>query len=465
MGLFKQLTNYSLFFIALGFAMALFQCKPDEEMIDPGFMGGLQFSADTVLFDTVFTSTGSATRRLRVYNPSKSAQQINRISVGRGSASAFNVFLNGRKIESEDNFVLLGKDSVMLLIDVLIEPQNENNPYLVTDSIVFETNGNVQDVKLVAWGQDAVYLGNEVLECGAVWTADRPYVLYAPVLVDTLCTLTIQKGARIFAGNDVYLYVRGTMIAEGIEDERIAFSHIRQEPRYDNVPGQWGGLIFLEGTYGNILDFCIIRNATYGIRLGAPDADTIPDVIVRNTIIENISRSGILSFTSDLYAENTLVNNCLEFACANVAGGNFTFLHCTFANYSTNFFRQSPGFFISDNLVLDDGSSIISDISVVMQNSIVYGDLDDELFISVTGTTNVQLVMNNNILKSTIEALDTLGNMLNADPRFIDFRNYNYRLDTLSPAKDTGIPIGIIFDLDGNGRDELPDIGAYERME
>ncbi len=465
MRIFEHSTHGLLVVIAFGAALLLFQCKPEEELIDPDFMGGLQFSADTVLFDTVFTSAGSATRRLRVYNPSPKAQIVNRISLGGGNASSFNVYLNGMEIDSKDNLTLLGKDSVMLLIDVLIEPQNENSPFLVTDSIVFETNGRIQNIKLVAWGQDAIYIGNEVLDCNTVWTNEKPYVLFASVLVDTLCTLTIEKGTRVFGQKDAFLYVRGQLLANGTAEDRVKFTQVRQEPRYENIAGQWGGLIFLEGTYGNLLDFCVIRNAVYGIRLGAPDTDTIPEVIVKNTIIENMSRSGIISFTSDLYAENTLVNNCLEFTCANVAGGNYTYLHCTFANYSINFFRQSPEFFISDNIVLDDGNSIISDISVVLQNSIVYGDQDEELFFILSGNTNVELVFTNNILKSGIQELDTLDNLLNQDPVFVDYSRYNYRLDTLSPAKDAGAPLGITTDLDGNVRDLLPDIGAYERIE
>ena len=51
------------------------------------------------------------------------------------------------------------------------------------------------------------------------------------------------------------------------------------------------------------------------------------------------------------------------------------------------------------------------------------------------------------------------------DPEFMDPARYNYRLDTLSPAKDHGVFIGVGHDLDGNSRDALPDMGAYERIE
>jgi len=57
------------------------------------------------------------------------------------------------------------------------------------------------------------------------------------------------------------------------------------------------------------------------------------------------------------------------------------------------------------------------------------------------------------------------NNILNLDPKFMDVRDFDFRLDTLSPAKDKGQELMIMKDLDGNLRDNLPDIGAYERIE
>ncbi len=446
-------------------ALLNYRCKPEEEIIDFEFMGGIQFSKDTVFFDTVFSGAGSTTRRLKVFNPSPNAQKIESISIGGGNTSPFKVIMNGFQIENQEELTLLGRDSALLLIEVFIDPQNENSPYLVKDSIVFETKGGYQNVKLVAWGQDALYVGNEVLPCNTIWAGNRPIVLFNSVLVDTLCSLTIEKGARIFAAKEAYLYVRGQLITNGTADDRIVFRNERLEPQYENIPGQWGGIIFLEGTFDNELNFTTIRNAIYGIRLGAPDEDTIPEVILKNCILENMSHSGIISFSSDLYAENTLVNNCIEFICANIAGGNYIYKHCTFANYSQNFLRQSPSFFVSDNIRLDDNSEIIQDINITLQNSIVFGDQAEELFFDLSGGADFMFAFNNNMLKSTISGLDTLGNILNQDPLFIDKSRYNYRLDTLSPAKDSGIFAGITHDLDGNVRDTNPDIGAYERIE
>jgi len=57
------------------------------------------------------------------------------------------------------------------------------------------------------------------------------------------------------------------------------------------------------------------------------------------------------------------------------------------------------------------------------------------------------------------------------DPLFIDpYKEYNYQLDTLSPAKDIGkLQYGeqFPFDILNNDRteDKGPDLGAFERIE
>ena len=461
----KALINPVNLFVLFIVGTSLLNCVPEEETIDFDYANGLVFSSDTILFDTIFTGAGSTTKRLKVFNPNNKALKIERIELGLGISSPYRILVNGTELNYSEDILLLGKDSMLILVEVFIDPQDENSPYLVQDSLVFKTNGKNQDVKLVAWGQDANYLGNEVLLCNTTWTKERPYVIYKSILVDSLCQLTIEKGTNIYGAKDAFIYVKGNIFADGSPDERITFRNDRLDPAYENIPSQWGGIILLEGSNDNYINYSIIRNAVYGIRLGTPDQDTIPDIILKNTIIENMGNSGILCFSSDLYAENILVNNCIELNCGNIAGGNYIYRHCTFANYSFNFIRQTPSFFISDNIILDDNSSIIEDVYIEIQNSIIDGNMEDELFFDLDGGANSFFVFNNSMFKSTIAELDTLGNILNKNPEFVDPSRYNYRLDTLSPAKDMGVFVGVDHDLDNNQRDELPDLGAYERIE
>ncbi len=58
---------YLLFSLCL-FGLFMLSCNKDDEIDnDPGIKLG--FSQDTILFDTVFTTIGSATQTFKVYNP------------------------------------------------------------------------------------------------------------------------------------------------------------------------------------------------------------------------------------------------------------------------------------------------------------------------------------------------------------------------------------------------------------
>ncbi|MCK5702237.1 MAG: right-handed parallel beta-helix repeat-containing protein, partial [Cyclobacteriaceae bacterium] len=402
----KALFNPVYFFILLIVGLSIFNCKPEEEILDFDFTHGLEFSTDTVLFDTVFTGIGSATKRIKVFNPSQNALKISSISLGGGNSSSYKILVNGTEPNNSEDLLILGKDSILILVEVFINPQDENSPYLVHDYIQFETNGITQQINLVAWGQDANYLGDIILACNTTWTNERPYVIYSSILVDTLCNLSIEKGTRIYGSKGAYIYVKGKLHTEGTPEDRIIFRNDRLDPAYENIPGQWGGILFLEGSHGNSMNFTTLRNAEFGIRLGSPDKDTIPDIILKNMIIENMSNSGILSFNSDLYAENVLVNNCIELICGNIVGGNYTYKHCSFANYGFNFIRQTSSFFISDNINLDDNTTIIEDINVEIQNSIIDGNMEDELLFDLEGGANYTFTFINNIIKTSISDLD-----------------------------------------------------------
>jgi hypothetical protein len=455
------LRRVQLIFGAILTILAFEACEPEEQIFTTDPEVKLRFSQDTVLFDTVFTSLGSTTRRLTVYNDSKNAVNIASIRT-LDSESPFTLTVNGSRGNSFENQRLLGNDSMLVLVDVLIDPMDEDLPFVVEDMVEFETNENLQSLDLVAWGQDAHFLTDSILSCQTTWTADRPYVIYNSVLVDSLCTLVVEAGARIYSHAGSSIYIKGTIDVNGEADQRVLFSNDRFDERYRDAPGQWTGIFFLEGSHSNRIDYTDIRNANYGIWLGTPDNDTIPDLILDGVVIENMAGSGLLGFTSDLYAVNTVVDNCAEYCVGNFAGGNYIYENCTFANLSQTFFRETPLFAVSDNLVLADQSVLVEDISLQMSNTIVWGDFQDEIVLNNDGGAAFEALVAFNILKTTESAFDINNNILNQDPLFINPAEYNYRLDSLSPAIDLGFSSGLAIDLDGLARDDNPDIGAFE---
>ncbi len=451
-----------LFFAALG--VLVWACVPEDEIITATPDQALIFSADTLLFDTLFATQGSTTKRLLVFNPNRNAVVIDNISLSR-SSSQYTIYVDGVEGNSFDDRVLLGEDSLLILVEVLIDPNQENLPFLVKDSILVTTSGLLQGVSLVAWGQNANFLRDSILACTQTWTDELPYVIMNSVLVDSLCQLTLEAGTRVFSDINSFFFVKGSLKVEGSQQAPVYFLNERLEEQFSDLPGQWGGIFFLEGSKDNTVDWAVIRNAQYGLRIGTPDDDTIPDVNIRNTIIENMLTGGIAGFTSDAKAVNTLVNNCGQFAVGNFAGGNYVYEHCTFANFGFDFFRNGPSVLFSDNLLLEDNSLLVSDIHVRLVNTIIWGSQEDEVLVSNDGGADFSLGMSTNNIRSTDDFWNTAGNIVNQDPMFLDPEEYDYHLDSLSPARNAGFDIGILSDLDGNPRDDFPDIGAYERID
>jgi hypothetical protein len=52
-------------------------------------------------------------------------------------------------------------------------------------------NGNWQDIKLLAWGQDVHLINGEIITT-TTWNNDKPYLVYNSMLVDTNQTLRID---------------------------------------------------------------------------------------------------------------------------------------------------------------------------------------------------------------------------------------------------------------------------------
>ena len=99
----------------------------------------LSFSSDTVTFDTVFTTIGSSTRQLMIYNNNDDNLIINSVRLAGGTSSQFSINLDGESGYDFSNVEIYAKDSLFLFVRVTINPNNDNNPFFVEDQLIFET--------------------------------------------------------------------------------------------------------------------------------------------------------------------------------------------------------------------------------------------------------------------------------------------------------------------------------------
>lgn len=435
----------------------------------------LNFSADTVFFDTVFTSFGTATKHLKVYNPFDETLLINSIQLAGGQSSNFRINVDGRSSTYISNIELFPKDSIFIFLEATIDPTSQNAPLLVRDSLVFDVNSNAQNVKILAWGQDVHLLkGGEISDL--TWTAEKPYLIFDTVWVKESDVLSVSPGAQIYFHKKAYLYVFGTLEAIGSKDEPIEIRGDRLESFYDDIPGQWGA-IYLFGKE-NRIDWTNISQGELGLVLNKLEGQAIPDLEISNSIIQHTLLDGLVAYNADVIAYNLLIANCGAACVFLLQSSNSVFYHSTFANYFRGIRNVSA--LRIQNYIVNNDIAYAGDISNAnFQNCIVYGNIEDELMLlnKVNGQeigTDFNFTFENCVLKSTQSTFDEWPDRFKQvrieSPNFVSTSTYNFRLDTLSAAKDFAkkeISYLYPFDLDANSRleDVAPDVGAYERKE
>jgi hypothetical protein len=442
--------------------ICLASCTPDEEILTNDVNAQLTFSDNAVVFDTVFSGVETITRRLTVYNPNKKALSIEQIYVGNPSESAYDIIINGRSLADAGNIRLLGGDSLLVLIKAHITPRNDTLPFVVYDSLMFETNNNVQNVKLLAWGQDAHFIRfKDVADCNITWMAGKPYVLLDSMVVRPGCIFTLKPGTQVYSYTKATLTVQGTLEVQGTPQQPVIFADFQK--LQENAPGQWGGIVFESSSSNNYIYGAEIRNATIGLDVRISDTDTLPDIKVENTIIKNMLEAAVTALNSDINLTNVVLTNCINTLFAGQGGGNYSFRHCTLANYNYEFGRELPSIVMSNNY-RTSGTEIASPLTWDLQNSTIWGNLPGEILLSINPNIDFTLTSSHNILKTQIPSIfDGNNNLLNVPkPLFTDPAILDFRPEPLSPLIDAGRDIGVDNDITGKKRDATPDIGAYE---
>lgn len=434
----------------------------------------LTFSVDTLRFDTVFSSVGSATRELRIKNRGKHSLIINHLYLAGGAASPFRLNIDGEPASEKYNIQVESGDSIFIFVDLFIDPANRNAPLEVNDSIMFTLNEKNQKVILSAWGQDINLIKNKTIG-SATWTKGKPYVVYDNLRVDTLETLTIEAGTRVYFHRNASLIIAGSLTVKGSTELPVIFAGDRLEKMYTDVPGQWKGIQILNSGKGNNISNAIIRNTIFGIQLGEAISSTdIPVLKLFSTAILHSTVSGLSAINGNIEAANCVISHCGSYCIYLEAGGDYAFTNCTLYNSWDYGIRLSSAVTVSEKP--EKTNVRVSQLDVNLNNSVIYGDNDSELNIiplNKVKTGNYYFdhcLIKLDTIKSKFWDADLFpGTIINKNPLFIDAVNLDLRPDTLSPLINKGREIFLsMYPLDIRGISRLlygkPDIGAYERI-
>lgn len=420
---FKKIVLFSLLLFFIN------ACKKDKLNTDSG--AKVYFSRDSVLFDTVFTTIGSATQNIRVKNTSKQKIKISSLFLEKGNASSFIINVDGAPGTSFNEIEIGAEDSIYIFIQVFINPTNANSPMIITDAIHFTVNGNQQTVHLEAWGQDAYYhrpsksinfkdggflpysLCDEVPAAftlnGAeiVWKNDKPHVIYGYCVADSAQKLKIVAGTHIFLNNDanLWVYQYGQLQVLGQKGNEVTFEAARRDKDYRDLPGQWGRIWINEGSINNKIDYAIIKNGFIGVQAELfGNNGSVPNLLeISNTKIQNMSMWGLYGRAFNIIGENNVISDCQEHSLNLSLGGFYSFLHCTFAN-----FWEGKGKAREKATVNVNNYNEVQEIvlSAYFGNCIIDGKMANELNLDIKTAQTPTVTFSNSWIKTNSDVSD-----------------------------------------------------------
>lgn len=461
----------SLGILALSFLLFLLSCRKDSFISSPD--ARVTISSDTLKFDTVFVTAGSTYQTFTIKNDNSQKLRLSSIRLMGGSGSVYKINVDGTPGVQFNNLEIEANDSLYVFAQVNVNPGAANLPFILRDSIEITYNGKKRLVQLEAWGQNAHFFRDKVINVNETWNNDLPYVILGSLFVNTNQILTINKGCRIYVHADAPIVVNGTLFVNGLKDtaDRVYFRGDRLDEPYKDFPASWPGIFFQASSINNVLNYAVLKNAYQAIAVVDPPPVGVTKLTLNECIIDNAYDFGIVAINSSIKARNCLVSNCGKNVYL-IKGGNYEFTHCTVVTYANRYIDHRDPVLLVTNKVQDPRA-----LTALFRNCIFWGEnglVDNEVDVSTAPGSSFSIDFNYNLWKVQTNPLNTPGvtgtNLINGQPPLFDsintFKNYfNFHLKTIprSPAIDAGNNITRgIPDLDFKQRTNVPDLGCYE---
>ncbi|MGB6036065.1 MAG: hypothetical protein WBG42_07340 [Cryomorphaceae bacterium] len=485
-------------------------CDKEEFNTSPDFR--LAFSTDTVSFDTIFQSIGSATQIMKVYNRSDEFVTIDRISVidSCDTYDPFRINVDGisgdsisESVYSVSDVEIGPNDSAFIFVEVTIDPNalNQMCSALQIGVLEFLVNGNRQYVTLFAFGQDANFFIADTIDEGKpfsppikiidpsgasiiTWTPDKPYVIYGYARVETGQKLIIQPGTQVYfhQGSGLWVDAGASIEVGGESGEAVVFQGDRLEEFFDEEPGQWDRIWINGDTENNTFTNTIIKNNFIGIQVEpSPYSENSNSLvsnrlILKNVAIRNNSVAGIFSRNYRIEAENLLVSAGGQHCLAATGAGQYRFDHCTFANNWSASTRQTPAVFLTNLYPVDSQTLGVGNIlNSRFRNCIFYGNgLNEFGFDFETASASIDLSIDHTLIRMQEDDFLELDQSYFADeifvgfdPGFVNFSGGDFRLREDAFVRSKGTSLGGLpnFDIVGTPYNNPRPLGCFEYPE
>lgn len=454
----------------------------------------LEFSTDTLSFDTVLTSISTVTRYFKVYNSHDLSIRIDEVKLTGEHAGLFRLNVDGMTGDIIRDVTILPHDSIYVFAEATIDPDQPESisPFIMETEVSFSSNNNLQKVLLIAWGQNANYIPGphtpnriSLLTCDMgeeIWDDPKPYVLYGTLLIDS-CTLVLPPGTRLYvhggiANNQlgiyneglIYTFPHGQIRSMGTVTQPVLIRDDRIEPDHD---GAWAGIRLGPESGPHAFSHTMVTNGIVGI-----SADSASIVEIDHSIISFTGGPGFFARHANAKISNSLFYENGSNAIALTFGGDYEINYCTLANFG----NDSEALLMNNFFCVDalcTGGAIINKLTARISNGIFVGSSTDEFWMTDAQDPpgqNMDVAMQNCIVVvDDLLKAENYPNFFNSictdcfewmhgDTLFMDMEKYDFHLDTSSIAEMKAVPLpGFTDDLDGKTRDAvMPDIGCYE---
>jgi len=454
-------------------AAIFFSCKKDSFIRSTD--ARLAVSADTLNFDTVFTTAGSVTQRFKIYNLNDQKLLVSKIKLMGGPSSSFKINVDGVAAPEVNNLEIAANDSLYVFVQVNIDPAAGNLPFLISDSILINYNDHDKFVQLQAYGQNANFLRKTKITGNVTWTNDLPYVILGGLVIDTTATLSIQEGTRVYLHADAPIIVNGTLHVSGSVSDKVIFSGDRLDPDYKGLPASWPGIYFMPSSKDNTVNYAVIKDSYQGLIAQGRSLTANPKLKISQCIIDNAYDAGILGINTDIAADNSLISNCGSNIILGLGGG-YDFTHCTVVSYGTIYVSHKNPVLQVSNYIQQGNQTLTADLNAVFTNCIFWGDagsVEDEVQVFQEGTDHFEVKFINDLYKVVKDPISTVSSNIikNQDPLFDSvnlekqYFDFHFNKTPDAPAVDNGVLTSFPKDLDDHPRvnGPAPDLGAYER--
>lgn len=448
-------------------------CFDDEFSTSPEHT--LSFSTDSVRFDTIFTEQGTATKLFKVYNKYEKSLLITSIILADSEKSGFFINVDGTKGPDIYNIEVPPRDSIFVFVELTPKKSNSNLPFLIKDSIVFITNGVRQDVKLEAYGQDAIRLRGEVISSDMEYTPEKPYIIYDSLVVAEGATLSLLPGTQLYMHDKARILVRGKLLSEGTQVQPVILRGDRLDNMfsylpYDRLPGQWDGIYIAQDSYNNSFVHTCMRGTVNGMVLDS--SDVLQEKIkIHNSILHN-SKGNLLTINqSKVIITNSEISNGAG-ALIMCNGGVVNVVQSTLANYFSLFDVIREPMLVFNRF---DDTTLPTTPNAQFDNTIIVGTSRILNPSDISAYTNI-LFRNCLFTVSGTDDANFINSIWGAEPMFNcvggDNYIYDYRISTTeSGAYQMGdesyLTTELRADMYGVERSVgvNPDVGAYQIVE